>query len=128
MRLLLDTHVMLWWMADDRRLSRLARETLADGRVQLLWSVVSSFELAVKVAVGKLELGRSLSELFVEIVSRQGAELLPITNAHCARLADLTLHHRDPFDLLLIAQSLVEKIPILTADSKMRLYPADLLW
>lgn len=128
MRLLLDTHVMLWWLADDQRLSQVAREMIADGGVQLLWSVVSSFELAVKVGVGRLQLGRSLNELFVEIVSRQRAQLLPITNAHCARLADLALHHRDPFDRLLIAQSLVEKIPILTADSKMQLYSADLLW
>jgi PIN domain nuclease of toxin-antitoxin system len=128
MKVLLDTHAMLWWLVDDPRLSDKARETIAEGRNQLFWSIASAFELAVKVGVGKLELGRSLRSLFAEIVSEQGAELLPMTHEHCVRLGNLELHHRDPFDRMLVAQALEEGIPLLTADPKMELYPIDRLW
>ncbi len=128
MKVLLDTHAMLWWLADDPRLSDKARETIAEGRNQLFWSIASAFELAVKVGVGKLELGRSLRSLFAEIVSEQGAELLPMTHEHCVRLGNLELHHRDPFDRMLVAQALEEGVPLLTADPKMELYPIDRLW
>ena len=128
MKVLLDTHAMLWWLVDDPRLSDKTRETIADGRNQLLWSIASAFELAVKVRVGKLELGRSLRSLFAEIVSGQGADLLPLTHEHCVRLSKLELHHRDPFDRMLVAQALEEGVPLLTADPKMGLYPIDRLW
>ena len=128
MKVLLDTHAMLWWLADDPRLSNKARQTIAEGRNQLFWSIASAFELAVKVGAGKLVLGRSLRSLFAEIVSEQGAELLPMTHEHCVRLSNLELHHRDPFDRMLVAQALEEGIPLLTADPKMGLYPIDRLW
>ncbi len=128
MRVLLDTHSMLWWLAQDQRLSPLARETISDGRNHLVWSMASSWEIAVKVGIGKLTLGRPLQQLFADIVSDQGVELLPITHDHCTRLSTLPLHHRDPFDRMLVVQAQGERLPILSADSKLSQYDIEVLW
>lgn len=128
MRVLLDTHSMLWWLAQDQRLSPLARETISDGQNHLVWSMASSWEIAVKVGIGKLTLGRPLQQLFADIVSDQGVELLPITHDHCTRLSTLPLHHRDPFDRMLVVQAQGERLPILSADSKLSQYDIEVLW
>lgn len=128
MKVLADTHVMLWWLRDDRRLSERALALLEDGGIELLWSVASSWEIAVKLAIGKLELDRPLERLFADLVSEQGVVLLPVGHDHCARLAGLPLHHRDPFDRMLVAQAQHERVPILTADAKLAAYDVDVLW
>ncbi|MCK5379597.1 MAG: type II toxin-antitoxin system VapC family toxin [Acidobacteria bacterium] len=128
MKVLLDTHSMLWWLANDRRLSPLAREAISDGRNRLIWSMASSWEIAVKVGIGKLTLGRPLQQLFADIVSDQGVELLPITHDHCTRLSTLPLHHRDPFDRMLVVQAQGERLPILSADPKLSQYDIEVLW
>lgn len=128
MRLLADTHAMLWWLRDDPRLSRRARAILGDGGNELLWSIASSWEIAVKTGTGKLELGRPIHHLFAELVSEQGVIVLPISHEHCARLAELPLHHRDPFDRMLVAQARHQGVPILTADPKLAAYDVELLW
>ena len=128
MKVLLDTHSMLWWLANDRRLSEVARETISDGRNRLIWSLASSWEIPVKVGIGKLTLGRPLQQLFTDIVTDQGVELLPITHDHCTRLSSLPLHHRDPFDRMLVVQAQGEKIPILSADPKLLRYDIEVLW
>ncbi|MCD4749599.1 MAG: type II toxin-antitoxin system VapC family toxin [Thermoanaerobaculales bacterium] len=128
MKVLLDTHSMFWWLANDRRLSPLAREIISDGRNRLIWSLASSWEIAVKVSVGKLTIGRPLQQLFADIVTGQGVEPLPITHDHCARLSDLPLHHRDPFDRMLVAQAQGERLPVLSADSKLSQYDIEVLW
>ena len=128
MRILLDTHALLWWLADDPRLSETARKTISDGRNVLLWSMASSWEIAVKVGIGKLSLGRPLQQLYVEIVTKQAVELLPVTHDHCTLLAGLPLHHRDPFDRMLVAQAQREKLPLLSADPKISRYEVEVLW
>ncbi len=128
MRFLLDTHAMLWWLASDPRISDFARETIADGKTRLVWSMVSSWEVSIKVGIGKLTLGRPLAELFSEIVSRQGVELLPITHDHCTLLGELPVEHRDPFDRMLVAQAQAERLPILSADPKLSRYDVEVLW
>ena len=128
MRYLLDTHAMLWWLGNDPRMSAFAQETIADGRTRLVWSMASSWEIAIKVAIGKLALERPLTELFSEIVSRQGVELLPITHGHCALLGELPLEHRDPFDRMLVAQAQAERLSILSADPKLSRYDVEVLW
>lgn len=128
MRLLADTHAMLWWMRDDPRLSRRARALLADGANEVLWSLASSWEIAVKTGTGKLRLDRPLHRLYADLVSEQGVVLLPIGHDHCARVADLPLHHRDPFDRMLVAQAQHERVPLLSADSKLKPYDVELLW
>jgi len=128
MKVLLDTHSMLWWLRNDRRLSSMAREIIIDGQNRLIWSMASSWEIAVKVGIGKLTLGRPLQNLFSAMVTDQGVELLPITHEHCTRLGSLPLNHRDPFDRMLIVQAQAEKIPILSADPKLRQYDVGILW
>lgn len=128
MRVLVDTHAILWWLRDDPRLSQRARAILADGGNDLYWSIASSWEIAVKLPLGKLELDRPLHHLFAEIVSNQGVEVLPISHEHCGRLAELPLRHRDPFDRMLIVQAQHAGVPILTADPKFEAYDVKVLW
>ena len=128
MRILLDTHAMLWWLAGDPKLSPAARELIADGANTLVWSMASSWEIAIKVGLGRLGLGRSLTELYGDIVSGQGVELLAISHEHCDRVAGLPLHHRDPFDRMLVAQAEAEGVPILSADPKLARYDVRILW
>ena len=128
MRVLVDTHAMLWWLRDDERLSRRAYAVLGDGDNELLWSIASSWEIAVKLRAGKLELGRPLERLYADLVSEQGVAVLPIGHEHCARVAVLPLHHRDPFDRMLVAQAQLERVPVLTADPKLGAYDVELVW
>lgn len=128
MRFLADTHAMLWWLLDDPRLSRRARAELSDGANELCWSMASSWEIAVKLSLGKLELDRPLHRLFADLVGGQGVVVLPIGHEHCARLADLPRLHRDPFDRMLVAQAQHEGIPIMTADPKIAAYEVEILW
>ena len=128
MKLLTDTHAMLWWLRDDPRLSVRGRAVLADSANEVLWSLASSWEVAIKVATGKLELDRPLERLFAELVGEQAVVLLPIGHEHCVRLAALPLHHRDPFDRMLVVQAQHERVPILTADSKFAAYDVDVVW
>jgi PIN domain nuclease of toxin-antitoxin system len=127
-RLLVDTHAMLWWLRDDPRLSDRARTILADGGNELLWSIASSWEIAVKIRAGKLELDRPLERLYAELVMEQGVKVLPISHDHCARLADLPLHHRDLFDRMLIIQAQQERAPLLSADPKLATYEVEVVW
>lgn len=128
MRILVDTHAMLWWLRDDSRLSPKARTILGDGGNSPLWSIASSWEIAVKLKTGKLGLSQPVERLFADIVTGQEVELLPIGHDHCARLAELPLHHRDPFDRMLVVQAQQKRVPILTADSKLGAYDVELVW
>lgn len=119
---------MLWWLRDDQRLSQRARAHLVDSANELLWSVASSWEIAVKLGIGKLHLDRPLNRLFADIVGDQRASVLSVGHDHCSRLAELPLHHRDPFDRMLVAQAQHERVPILSADSKLAAYEVELLW
>ena len=119
---------MLWWLSNDSRMSAVARDTLQDGRNQLFWSMASLWEISIKVGIGKLELRRPLTQLFSDIVTGQGVELLAITHDHCAVLGGLPLLHRDPFDRMLVAQAQAEVLPILTGDPKLGRYDVTVLW
>ena len=125
MKILLDTHALLWWQADDPRLTEAARSIIADPSNRLVWSVASSWEIAVKIGIGKLRLDGPLDRLYSDIISEVGAELLPITHAHCCRLAALPQLHRDPFDRMLVAQAQAEELPILSADPKLAMYEVE---
>ena len=112
MNLLLDTHILLWWLADDPGLSEKQRSAIADPANVVYVSAASAWEIAIKKALGKLiapnDLGAALiaSEL----------EQLPITVTHAEAVGDLPLHHRDPFDRMLIAQAGVEDLTVVTGD------------
>jgi PIN domain nuclease of toxin-antitoxin system len=127
-RVLVDTHTFLWDLLDDNRSSRLARQMLKSSEHQLIFSLVSLWEIAVKMKIGKLNsLGSSVAYIRDEM-SAYGMELLPIRYEHVLQLEMLPPHHGDPFDRLLIAQAITESLPILTNDAKVREYPVKVLW
>jgi PIN domain nuclease of toxin-antitoxin system len=123
---LLDTHAFLWAITDDRRLTRQARRILETA--DLFLSVASIWEIITKMQIGKLPLPDAPSKYLPRHVAALGAKLLAIETAHILRLEALPLHHRDPFDRLLVAQSLEEKLPLLSADTLLDPYGADIRW
>ena len=118
MRLLADTHVLIWWLSDSPELPAAMREAIAGPRNEVVASVASLIEIAVKRSLGKLRI-RALDRDFLE---SQGVDILPITAEHASALEDLPWHHRDPFDRILVAQAKVEDLVFLTADRKLADY------
>ncbi len=128
MKVLVDTHTFLWDLLGDHRSSRLAKQILKSDEHELYFSLVSLWEVAIKIKTGKLNaLGSSVSYLRDEM-ENYSMQLLPIRYEHILALEILPAHHSDPFDRLLIAQALAESLPILTNDEKFRLYPVKVLW
>ena len=127
-RLLLDTHTFLWFAAGDRRLSVTVWEQIADAANPAFVSVVSLWEMAIKISTGKLIIGESFDTFIPKELQHNQIELLPITFAQIVQITKLPFHHRDPFDRLLIAQALTEGLPIVSADSMFDAYPITRLW
>lgn len=128
MRLLLDTHSFLWFITADPRLSPPAQQLLARGSNQLLLSLASVWEVAIKVSIGRLPLPAPLDPFVPEQLELNRIELLPITLEHTFEVARLPLHHRDPFDRLIIAQAIREGVPVVSADAAFDGYPVQRLW
>lgn len=130
MRLLLDTHSMYWYIEDDPQLSGRARTLIQDASYEILVSPASYWEIAIKISIGKWRLNRPYEE-FIDIgLNQYGFQVLSILPTHTARLIGLLFPqgHRDPFDRLLVAQVLVEQIPIVSADSPLDAYGVTQLW
>jgi PIN domain nuclease of toxin-antitoxin system len=127
MRLLLDTHAFLWFVTGDRRLSRRARRAVEAADSELLISAASVWEVAIKASLGRLTLPKSIHDYVDEKVAA-GFIILPIEWVHAAKVAELPFHHRDPFDRLIIAQGLVEGIPIVSGDPEFKTYGAKTVW
>lgn len=123
MRLLLDTHTLLWVLAEPERLDATAREALRDGRNEALVSAASIWEIAIKRAAGKL---RAPDDL-IAVTAASGFGSLPITASHAHAAGALPLHHRDPFDRMLVAQARVESLTIVTRDQRLVAYGVDVL-
>ena len=128
MRLLLDTVCWLWMQAAPDRFSDEALALVEDLRHELVLSAASSWEIAVKYAIGKLELPEPPDRYVPDRMATTGVVALPVEHAHALAVAGLPLHHRDPFDRLLIAQARAEGVPVLTADRKFEPYEVDVLW
>ncbi|MFN3944338.1 MAG: type II toxin-antitoxin system VapC family toxin [Allosphingosinicella sp.] len=124
MKLLLDTHALLWWLADDARLGPAARRHIGDAGNRVLVSHVSLWETAIKIGIGKLRLdiGAALAA-----IRERGLEELGLEPAHLTTLAALERHHRDPFDHMLIAQAIVEGATLMSEDARMGEYPVAVL-
>jgi PIN domain nuclease of toxin-antitoxin system len=127
-RVLLDTHAFLWWVADSPKLSADAREIIASEDNEPIFSVVSAWEIAIKVSVGKLEIPDSPEKFVTEQLSRNDLEVLPIHLRHALQAYDLPDYHRDPFDRLLVAQTRAEDLTVLTADPLIARYPVRTVW
>lgn len=128
MKALLDTHTFLWSNTDDPRLSRRVRDLIEDGVNDLVFSAVSALEIAIKYARRRLPIPEPPETWVTRRVALQGLRLLAVEMSHALRVADLPLHHNDPFDRLLIAQSQLENLPILTSDPNIARYDVEVIW
>ena len=121
---LVDTHVLLWWLTDDPAVSGAARDVIAEPATETLVSVASLWEVAIKRRLGRL----SAPEELPEVIAEEGFNWLPVTPEHAWAVASLPDHHRDPFDRLLIAQAMSEALPIVTAEPRFAEYDVEVLW
>jgi len=124
----LDTHALLWWLADDPALPPVARKLIRARSNIILVSAVSAWEIATKSRIGKLPDAADLALRFDEVLAAELFEALPITSAHASRAGLLPGPHKDPFDRMLIAQSQAENLPILSNDSVFDTYKLRRLW
>jgi PIN domain nuclease of toxin-antitoxin system len=123
-KLLLDTHAALWWLADDARVGRDAERQLSDETNRVLLSAAVIWEVAIKRSLGKLQAPADLAETLLNA----GAQPLAVTLDHAAGVEELPWHHRDPFDRLLVAQALAEGAVIVSQDVRLGQYGVSLLW
>jgi PIN domain nuclease of toxin-antitoxin system len=128
MKLLLDTHALLWFLMGDARFSPLALAALNDPANQRWLSPISLLEIAVKLSIGKLSLTVPFGAMFPAQLHSNRIQLLPIEAQHAAAVAVMPLHHRDPFDRLLVAQALTEGMDLLSADAAFDAYGVRRIW
>ncbi|MBI5846014.1 MAG: type II toxin-antitoxin system VapC family toxin [Deltaproteobacteria bacterium] len=128
MNLLLDTHTLLWFILDDPRLSANAKETVISTDGPVFISPASFWETAIKISLGKYALPVPFKDFWEEQLTANDFSLLPISMAHCARVAILPFYHRDPFDRLIIAQALADDIAIVGKDNMFDSYGVKRIW
>ncbi len=126
--ILLDSHALLWWLDDDPRLSRRARSLIADAENGVYVSAASVWEIAIKVALGKLADRDGAVPRLPSILVERGMSALPILPAHAVEAARLPLEHRDPFDRMLVAQGRLEHLAVVTNDAQFKRYDVKTLW
>jgi PIN domain nuclease of toxin-antitoxin system len=128
MRVLLDTHVFLWWLYESLRLSARVREVLADGSNTLLFSSASVWALIIKIQSGKLRIPEEPEAFIVGRLALHSMDSLSVKLEHAVRVYTLPAHHKDPFDRILVAQALSERVPLITADPQIARYPVEVIW
>ncbi|NOY70715.1 MAG: type II toxin-antitoxin system VapC family toxin [Deltaproteobacteria bacterium] len=128
MQYLLDTHVLIWWITSDNRLSETAKKLIKNCQNNIYWSVASSWEISIKYALGKLDFDESPETLLPSELEKNHIETLAIQNDHAFLAGELPFHHKDPFDRMLIAQARIEHFGIISNDSKLKLYAVDSYW
>jgi len=127
MRILLDTQIFLWLQAEPERFSPGTLSMLSDRANQLFLSAASAWEIAIKSALGKLELPAPPFQYVPRRMAQSGIAAMPVQIAHALRAGLLPLHHRDPFDRMLVAQALVERMPLMSVDPRLSPYGVRLL-
>jgi PIN domain nuclease of toxin-antitoxin system len=128
MQYLLDTHVLIWWMTSDNRLSTTAKDLIKSPRNNIYWSVASSWEVSIKYALGKLEFDEPPENLIPSELDKNHIETLTILNNHAFLAGQLPVHHKDPFDRMLVAQARIESLGVISDDSKFKFYDVDVYW
>lgn len=121
---LADTHALLWWLLDDRRLSVAARDVLAAGEPPVHFSAASIWEVAIKAAAGKLVVPDS----YLEAIELDGFLELPMSARHAMRAGELPVLHRDPFDRMIVAQAQIEDLTVITHDRSIAEYDVNVMW
>jgi PIN domain nuclease of toxin-antitoxin system len=127
-RLLLDTHAFLWWIADDERLSSRAAALIADGSNEVLVSAASAWEIVVKSALGRVEVPTPVDRFLTAQLKANAFVPLPIQMRHALGLAALPDVHRDPFDRILVAQAVAEDLTLVSRDAMLQRYPVAVEW
>jgi len=127
-KVLIDTHVFIWWTSEPQKLSPRIYSLLTNSDTEIILSLVSIWEMQIKLALGKLNLEIALPEVVSDEINRNLLKLLPIKLTHIYALSDLPNHHRDPFDRLLIAQARSEELAIASIDGKFDDYAVERLW
>jgi PIN domain nuclease of toxin-antitoxin system len=127
-KLLLDTHCWLWWFAQPERLSEEAIAHIVDETNEVWFSVASIWEMGIKVALGKLPLPEQIDRYVASRMVQLGTRSLEITGSHALKASALPLHHRDPFDRMLIAQAQLQDMTLVSADEVFRQYEVSTIW
>jgi PIN domain nuclease of toxin-antitoxin system len=127
-KILLDTHTFLWWVDDSPKLSGKAKKIIADIDNSCLLSLVSCWEMAIKTSIGKLKLAIPVKEYIPRHMAANDFSMLPISFRHVIGVEAMPLHHRDPFDRLLAAQTLAEKMILVSADPAFDSYGVERIW
>ncbi len=127
-RYLLDTHTFIWWVNGSPKLSPAANKAMSSLENECYLSLVSTWEMAIKISLGKLKLATSLKRFITGNMVANDFKMLPIDFSHINKIASLPFHHRDPFDRLLVAQSMTEKMPIISADTTLGAYSIERVW
>jgi PIN domain nuclease of toxin-antitoxin system len=128
MRVLIDTHIFIWYIQNSERLPSSIATYINDGRNDILLSIASVWEMAIKQSTGKLNLGLPYASFIAEQMRLNSIELLPLRLDHLEVVTTMPFHHRDPFDRILIAQAMLEDIVIVSADSMFSSYPVQRIW
>jgi PIN domain nuclease of toxin-antitoxin system len=128
MRLLLDTHAFLWFVTNDPLLSATAQALIADPTNEIVISPASYWEVAIKVSIGKYPLTVPFEQFFAKGIEGNDFSILPVEIRHAAVLASLPMHHKDPFDRMIVSQAIVEQIPVVSVDAAFDPYGVTRLW
>ncbi len=124
----MDTHAFLWWVTDDERLSNKAHEIISDGSNTIYVSSATAWEIAIKAGLKRLELPGEPRQWFFEQLASNGFDTLSVDIAHSLKTYQLPMVHRDPFDRMLVAQAMEERVTLITCDRNIRVYPGDFIW
>lgn len=127
MKLLVDTHALIWFITNDRSLPKKTKTIIEDSDNSCVVSVASLWEMGIKYSLGRIELKSDLENIF-RIIEKSGFGLLPITPEHILASTKLGLHHKDPFDRIIIAQAITEKLTIISKDKQFKYYPVKVIW
>ena len=126
MQLLIDTHILIWFLEGNKLLSKSRRQIVADSQNNVFVSIASLWEIAIKISIGKLTLAKPLANVIKQI-EIEDFEILLISPEHTLRVSIMPFHHRDPFDRVIIAQSQIENLPVLTDDNDFGSYGIKIL-
>ena len=128
MKFIADTHAFIWFITDSPQLSARAKKLFESSDSERLFSIASIWEIAIKASLGKLSFKKPLNEFLPEQIAANSIQLLNISLSHALRVEKLPFHHRDPFDRLIIAQSLTENLPVLSNDNAFDTYGIERVW
>lgn len=128
MKFLIDTHCWIWWFLSPEKLNDESFKHIQNPHHEVILSIASAWEMSIKYGLGKLHLPLPAGDYIPKMLFDQKMSSLPIILEHALRAGELPNHHRDPFDRLIVSQAMVEKIPIMTADAKLKKYDVKIIW